>query len=100
MAKRLVKCPCGKEHWTNVTKEKNPLTGKTVKFVMEKDKLCQNCKNRMRQRRMKRKVRIREIPEMDRTELIERSLYIAEMQRRQNDVKAEQARNKLRKGKK
>lgn len=99
MTKRLVKCPCGKEHWANVTKEKNPLTGKTVKFVMEIDKLCQNCKNRERQSGMKRKARIRAIPEMGRPELILRSLYIAEMERRRKEAEAEQSRNKLRKKK-
>jgi len=90
MVKRLVECPCGKKHWARVTKEKNPLTGKTVRFVMESDKLCQQCKNRMRQGGMKRKVRLRKIPEKFNKEITLRELYQAEGKRRQEEKKTEQ----------
>lgn len=96
MTRRLVECPCGKKHWTKVTKEKNPLTGKTVKFVTEVDKICQSCKNRMRQKGMKRKARLGEIPEKFNSEITMRELAQAEGKRRQAENKA---RNKLRKKK-
>lgn len=96
MVKRLVTCPCGKEHWVKVTKEKNPLTGKTMKFVLESDKLCQSCKNMIRRRGMKKKARLREIPKEFYKDLTLRELYQSEMDRRK---KEDVDRNKLRKKK-
>jgi len=97
--KRLVKCPCGRKHWAKVSKMKNTITGKTVKFVLESDKMCQSCKNRIRQKGMKKKPRLREIPEKYNSQITLNELYQAEGKRRQEEKKAEQERIKWKKTK-
>ena len=77
---------CHKLFWSKTAKNK------ITKEVVALDNICQGCKNRIRQRGMKRKVRIRLIPKKFNKELTMRELWMKERERRKEDV----GRNKLR----
>ena len=78
---------CHKLFWSKTAKNK------ITKEIISLDNICASCKNRIRQRGMKRKVRLREIPKEFYKQLTLRELYEAEMKRRR---KEDVGRNKLR----
>ena len=92
MVKSRVNClQCNKLFWAKAKKDK--LTRKVYVDIL--NQYCQECKNRMRRMGMKRKPRLREIPEEFNSQITLRELYQAEGKRRQEEKKAEQTRNKL-----
>lgn len=89
--KKQTRCiVCGKWFWSRAVKNK------ITKEIVALDNICQSCKNLMRQKGMKRKPKVKEIPQNLNKQLTLRELYEAEMQRRK---KMEVDRNKLRKKK-